>query len=342
MNARKAMWMPGFSALIALVLVACGGSDPTATALPTSTPSPTATAVSQQESSLELSVAEEEYLGAVRDAQLLTNGIFVRFQDVFSQSYPVRGALLNALLENGIGTPFIGNLAALEELNPPNRFQDDHQIWLEATRENLRLDTEAADAVREGDLVKFVQINGDLSATSVRARLALSPVFCQNTAINPPEAAICTPEGTDLAGEYEKGINNLLREFMPLFASARGTVAFRLSLTPEEMAQVLSNMGGTARLSFQSVQAGLGTMTPSDGLLADHERMQTYFNEVLEIIQEVGRLRRNGDLNEARLELQRTDQPLCEARESFESSDFKEAVAIFFADGQGACADTPF
>ena len=53
-------------------------------------------------------------------------------------------------------------------------------------------------------------------------------------------------------------------------------------------------------------------------------------------------LQENGDLNEARLELQRTDQPLCEARESFESSDFKEAVAIFFAAGQGACENTPF
>jgi len=129
---------------------------------------------------------------------------------------------------------------------------------------------------------------------------------------------------------------------MPLFASARSTVAFRLSLTPEEMGQVLSNMGDTTQLSLESVQAELGTMTPPDGLLADHERIQTYFNDVLAVIKEVGRLRENGDLNEARLEMQRTDEPLCEARESFESTDFKEAVAIFFADGQGACADTPF
>ena len=108
------------------------------------------------------------------------------------------------------------------------------------------------------------------------------------------------------------------------------------------MGQVLAIMGGNVRLSLESVQARLGTMTPPDGLLADHERMQTYFDDVLAVIQEVRRLRENGDLDEARLELQRTDKPLCEARESFESTDFKEAVAIFFADGQGACADTPF
>ncbi len=49
-------------------------------------------------------------------------------------------------------------------------------------------------------------------------------------------------------------------------------------------------------------------MDPPDELLADHERIQTYFNEVLAIIEEVMRLRENGDLNEARLELQRTDE----------------------------------
>ena len=338
MHGRKAIWMAGLIAMLLMILAACGGSDPTATTLPTST----AAASPPPAAAAELSAEEDEYLGAVRDAQLLTVRVFAGFQQIFGQTYPVREALLAALLEAGVGTPFIGNLAALEALDPPQRFRDDHRIWLEANRGFLRIDAEAAQAVRDGDLVTFVHLNGDLGGRNVRARLALSPVFCRSTATDPQAAANCVPEAPALSGEYLIGLNDLLREFMPDFASSLGTLAFRLSLTPEEMGQVLSSMGAVTQNSGQQVESALDTMTPPDELLADHERMQTYFNEVLEIIQGVGRLREDGNQNEARLELQRIDQPLCKARESFESNAFKEAVAIFFADGQGACANTPF
>ncbi len=338
MRGRKTIWMAGLIAMLLFVLAACGGSDPTATTLPTSTtaasPTPAAAA--------ELSAEEEEYLGAVRDAQLLTVGVFAGFRQIWGQTYPVREALLAALLKGGVGTPFIDNLAALETLDPPERFREDHRIWLEANRGFLRIDTEAAQAVRDGDLVKFVHLNGDLSGRNVRARLALSPVYCRSTATDPQAAANCVPEAPALSGEYLIGLNDLLREFMPDFASARGTIAFRLSLTPEEMGQVLSSRGAVTRNSGQQVGSAMDTMTPPDELLADHERMQTYFSEVRAIVEEVRRLRENGDLNDARLELQRVDEPYCETRQSFESSAFKEAVGIFFAGGPGICGGTPY
>ena len=341
MSARKAMWMPGFSALIALVLVACGGSDSTATALPTSTPSPTAAAASQQESS-ELSAEDEEFLAAITDAQLLSQEIFMRSAQIISQTYPLRETLLAALLESGVGTPFIGNFAALEALDPPDRFREDHRIWLAATRELLRIDTEAAEAVRDGDLVTFLHLNGDLAETAVRGRLALSPVFCQSTATDPRAAANCTQEGSVLTGEYEIGIDSLFRTYLPSFAAAQSTLAFRLSLTPEEMGQVLSSMAEGSRNSFQAVESALRAMTPPDELLADHERLQAYFSEVLAIVEEVRSLRESGELNEARLELQKLEQPFCDARGSFESSDFKAAVAIFFTGETGACGGAAF
>ena len=86
----------------------------------------------------------------------------------------------------------------------------------------------------------------------------------------------------------------------------------------------------------------MATMTPPDALLADHERLQAYFGQALTIIDKVNELREGGDLNAPRLELQGLEQPNCQARQSFESGDFKKAVAIFFTVGPGACGDMPF
>ena len=343
MRVRKAIWMPGFFAVLALVLAACGGSGPTATTSPPLTGSQTSTAASTSETaSSELSAEEEEYLSAVKDAQLLSVQVFQNFGQVFSQTYPLRETLLAALLEVGVGTPFIGNLAALEALDPPDRFQEDHEIWLETVREQLRLDTEAADAVRDGDLVRFVHLNGDLGETNIRGILSLSRVFCLGMATDPRVAAGCAPEGLALVGEYAKGINNLLREVMPGISSARGTLGFRLSLTPEEMGQVLASMGAGAEGIFQGFESRLGTMTPPDEMLADHERMRAYIGKQLAIFVEVDRLRESGDLNAVRFELEGLEQAYCDVRQSFESSDFKEAVAIFFAGGPGVCGGEPF
>ena len=104
----------------------------------------------------------------------------------------------------------------------------------------------------------------------------------------------------------------------------------------------MSTRGAVTQNSGQQVESALDTMTPPDELLADHERMHTYFNEVLAITEEVRRLRENGDLNDARLELQRVDEPYCNTRQSFESSDFKAAVGIFFAGGPGVCGGAPY
>ena len=83
-------------------------------------------------------------------------------------------------------------------------------------------------------------------------------------------------------------------------------------------------------------------MTPPDELIADYERLQAYFGQALTFIDEVNELREGGDLNAACLELQGLEQPYRQARQSFESGDFKKAVAIFFTGGPGACGDMPF
>ena len=335
MRINKMLWLSGLFGVLVLALVACGGSEATAT------PPPTATAVPQQASS-ELSAKEQEYLDKVAAAAQLTVQVFEGFREIFSQTYPVREVLLAALLEGGVGTPYIGNLAALEALDPPERFREVHRVWLEAVREQLRLDTEAAGAVRDGDLVRFALLNGDLVRNDTNVRLALPPVFCQSTLAGSDTGAICTPVVTSSEGEYESGVDGLLREYLPEVTAASGTIAFRLSLTPEELGEVLLSMADGGQIAFQGLASGLETLTPPDELLADHGRLQAYFSGVLTIADAMRQLQDGGDLNAVRFELQKLETLFCETRASIEAAGFKPAVAVFFTGGPERCGGAPF
>ena len=337
------IWMPALFAVLAMVVVACGGSDPTDTPpLPTTAAAtPTAAAISQQEP-LETSAEENLYLGQVTDAEFLMARVFEGFQGIFGRTYPVREALLAALLEGGVGTPFIDKLAALEALDPPARYREDHRIWLDATRESLQIDTEAAQAVRDDNLVRFSHLNAQLAEINVRARLALSPGFCRKVALRPDQTVFCTTEESVFNGEYEFGINDLMREFMPAFASAQGSLGFRLSLTPEELDQVLSDIASDSLALFQGSVTALKRFTPPDEWIADNERLQAFFGRVVDIVREAEGLREEGDLDAARGELLRLDPTFCASRASFEAGAFKDAVAIFFIGTPQSCGGVPF
>ena len=340
MRVRKVVWMTGLFAVIALAIGACGGSDPTAAPSPTATGSPTAS-VSQQDPS-SLSPEESIYLSEVVRAEQSAGAIFQAFGTIFSQSYPVREALIAALLQAGVGTPFINKVAILEALDPPERFPEDHQIWLDASRELLRLDTEAAAAVEAGDLVRFAVTNGKLSGVDVAARIALSPVYCRRVGLTAEQLEICTPDDFALNDEYQIAINELIRGFMPAFATLQGNLGFRLSLSPEELNQIQSETAAQSRITIQEFATALETIMPSDEMAPDHERLRVFFVRAVEIVTEVDRLSQESDLDGARDELLKLDPAFCDARASFESEDFKDAVAILFVGGSRTCGGSSF
>lgn len=69
-------------------------------------------------------------------------------------------------------------------------------------------------------------IFGDLAATSIRHW-------------HVPTASLCSPDEPLGGGTYGARLNELLRQFTPRFFSVLSVLAFPLSLSPEELTQVL-------------------------------------------------------------------------------------------------------
>ena len=111
MRFRKAVWMPGIFVVFVLALAACGGSDAAATPVPTASVSSTANATSQDSAS----TADSDYLREVLRAERSSLPIFQNFRTIFGQTYPLREALIDALLTAGVGTPFIEKTAIRSE-----------------------------------------------------------------------------------------------------------------------------------------------------------------------------------------------------------------------------------
>lgn len=328
---------------LAVFVLACGGSDPTATPPSPSTTAtrppvaPTSTPVLDR-----LTPDEEQYLESVRDAEVLGDQVFSRFRQIFGRTYTTREPLLIALLEAGVGTPFKLKSEALEVIDPPARFQADHAVWVEANKELARLDAEAAQAVRDGNMVEFVLINGQLSGISARNRLMLSAVFCGSTATNPLAATSCRPDQTVLQGGYPVQLNQLLRQFLPQFLSMTGTLSFPLVLTADELAQVISVVSSATRDQFQSTISELSSLAPPAEMTADQARLESFLTQALATLEQAESLAESGDPGAAQQEFLALTAPFCGARRGFESPGFKDAVAVVFQGPPGTCRGEPF
>ena len=129
---------------------------------------------------------------------------------------------------------------------------------------------------------------------------------------------------------------------MPEFVNLQGNIGFRLSLTPEELNQLLSETGAASRKTIQGFASELEEIVPPEELSAGHERLQTFLGRAVEILAEVNRLGEAGDYQGASGELQKLEPTFCDTRASLENKDFKDAVGIFFSGDPRTCGGAPF
>ena len=332
--------IPAVLLLTAVIAVACGGTSPeptptpTPTLTPTATPSPTPTPPAAG-----LSEAEERYVNQVKAARALTRSKFENFSQVFSQTWPLREQLISTLLEAGVGTTFTDSLEAFQQIEPPERFRNVHTAIVAIYGELVRLDGEAADSVREGDLAGFVLANGKLGEVASEGIMALPGELCEALySVGDEQRRSCAPTGTLPGGEYGAQLNDLLRRLEPKVATVEGVFAFPLSLSVEEMAEVLAVQVPRTLVFLEKARLDLQHLMPSDSFSADHGRLIEYVEARIGAFERISDAANSRELQGARRELQSMNDASCDAPHEFSSPDFIKLVGVHLA---GPCETPP-
>ncbi len=244
------------------VLAACSSSDPT-------------------------DAREIEYFESVRAARALTDENFENFGAIFGRVWPIREALISALVQAGVGDAFDSTVAALQGITPPVDLETDHELLLAGTIELSQLDQQAADAVKADDLITFSRYNGHLANAVERMLGRLSPAYCSSLS-EPGEgpSSACESQDPVPGGTYGEELHEELRAFTPAFRLVGSATAFSLSLSPEEIALVIQTDIPEAISLIEDIRERVGALTPPDEFEADHDRLLAFFDAQSESIQQ--------------------------------------------------------
>ena len=257
------------SILVALVAFACGSDSDEPEAVPTAAGTPTD--------------AEQAYLDDVAGVAVLIGEKFAHFGEIIDQVFPTREALFGALAEAGAGTAFDSGLEALEALEPPERFREEHELALDGLRELQRVDRQVGEAVENNDIIAFALANVQLGAVSVTSALQHSELFCR--ARFPLAANLCERPDFSSAGEYGEDVYAIMGR---IESEAMPTLAGQIpALNEEEILEVLDTLGPAALDVLEQSREDAGELEPPAGLEADHERLIQYLDGIVDAATEL-------------------------------------------------------
>jgi len=338
-------WVAVLLAIAALVAVACGDSA-TSTPLPTatSTPAPTATPVPsptpQAEAStsgVELTAEEADYIEQVRAGWNEFHSKAGGFREAFGQVYALQSRLFEALRDAGAGSAFEGALRAVEQIDPPQRFEGDHQLMLQAMVKMVGYDHDVGRAVENQDLPAFAVANGRMAETGGLMVLQLPAVLCSAT--NAPDApfSFCTSNELLPGGQYGIQLNSAIARFSVGFVSRFSF--FPTAFTSEDTLATLAVFQPELIDLYLQTLNEVKEIQPPPDLRTDHLRLVQYLEEQLENNRERNSAVQIQDLDKYREVGGRAIELYCDVRQDI-SPDMMQIVLVHFGDDLGLC-DAP-
>ena len=335
-------WIAVLFAIAALVAVACGGSA-TSAPLPTatSTPAPTATAVPSPApqtgattSEVALTAEEADYIEQVRAGWNEFHSKAGGFREAFGQLYAMRSRLFEMLEDAGAGSAFEGALRAVEQIDSPKRFQDDHQVMMQAMVRMVEHDHDVGRAVENQDLPAFAVANGRMAETAGRMALQLSAVVCSATNAPDQPFSFCNSNELLPGGQYGIQLNSVIALFNVGFV-ARSSIFPPAFTASDQLATLAVFQPETIDLYLQTLDEVNALQPPSD-LRTDHLRLVQYLEEQLKNNREGDSAVQAQDLDKYREVSGQAIGLFCGVRQDI-SPEMMQIVRVHFGDAAEFC-----
>ena len=273
---------------------------------------------------------EDRYFEDVGNALSLTAARLGRFSILFTETYETRQRLIDSLLEAGVGTAFINTTEALQAIVPPDQHASNHQSLIEHYLEMVALDGKAAEYVADGDVAGFVLINGQLGQVSATFGASLPLDFCQ--AISGLGSPVCASEFPSGLGDYETRLGQIFTTSRPQVLRLIGTLGFPLSLTPEEIARVITALAPDITTMLTGLQTQVTELSPPEELTSDHERLAEYTDQLADEFEKLVLVAETGGMRISPGPLQRILEVSCPTATSFSSLEFIRLLGTHFSD----------
>lgn len=308
----KYKWFLG-AALVSALIVACGGSSdssPAVTARPTDQP---------------LTDAESAYLEDITAIDAIIGAKLIAVDDALESTWPTRGRLLSVQADAEFYITIETMLQQAEEIEPPDRFAADHELYVQSLRETFVLAQEHDQELADEDLVAAVlalQAGWQSRATLL---LQVSPQFCD--AVNPDRnGASC--QSFDLpGGSYGVQLEDALRRYAADFLPRVGS--FRSAYTSEELFAAILDVNPGIIRSIEEGRDEIAGIEPPDEFAQDHARLVQYLEENLELARSISESAQEGDDERLREQFEDSGDVHNSAGCDF-SPQFRPIVGFFF------------
>ena len=317
-----------------LLIAACGGDD---------------SGESSAVDAAALTLDDRAYLGQVEQAFRGSDANFEKFNAALARSFASPEAILSALVEAGAGTTFDPVLEALEEIEPTERFVEEHRIIVEGVASLVEADQGIGAAAADGDIAGFELGNMNLALAGGAMRLELSSEACNAL---PTQGDLCAPDFELPGGEYGAALNEVMRDLAVELLPRMGTLqdspqgpflalTYVLLYSPEELAAVYDAIDTEAQAALADAASAVNDLEPPDDLKPDHERLEAWFDETTDVLEALF-LATGEDNRSERDRLQAQFRSgLCNAADDF-SLEASALVGVFFVAPPGETPENDF
>ncbi|MCH7616866.1 MAG: hypothetical protein IIB18_03220 [Chloroflexi bacterium] len=297
----------------------------------------------------ELTLDDRAYLGEIEQAFGRSDANFEKFNAALARSFASPEAILSALVEAGAGTTFDPVLDALKEIEPTERFVEDHRIIVEGVASMVEADQGIGAAAADGDIAGFELGNVNLALAGGAMRLELSSEACNAL---PAQGALCAPDFELPGGEYGAALNDAMRglaaELLPrvgvLQESPQGpfsALTYLLLYSPEELVALYGAVDADTMAVLADAASAVNDLDPPDDFKTDHERLQAWFDETTDILEALFLATGEDDKSERERLQAQFMSGLCSALDGF-SFEANALVGVFFAPAAGGAPEDEF